>query len=88
MNKKTVAKKPTTRKKTSRLELRQKLARDIASILANPETPCGLHNAITDATTAWTQAYLDATPHDPARILLDLEHYYRAEEKRTKGGAR
>lgn len=86
MNKKTLAKKTTPRNAVQ--EQRARLARAVAEILTNPQTPVGLYNAVGEEAITWTEAYLNATQHDPARILSDLEHYFRAEAKRTKGGAR
>jgi hypothetical protein len=76
----------TPRKQKSRSGLRRELARDIASILANPETPSMLYNAIGDClsefeavdSSVWTEA---------STIERNLDKYARFEEARTKGGA-
>jgi hypothetical protein len=73
----------------SRAELRKQLARDLASILANPECPTGLFNDIADNCTQWQEARDNADETGWKRepfILECFEAYQRQEEKRTKGG--
>jgi hypothetical protein len=77
--------------KKSREEWRKQLAHDLASILANPETPIRLYNDIADNCTEWQEARDNADDEgwrSVPFILECLEAYQPAEEKRTKGGTR
>lgn len=76
--------------KKSREEWRKQLARDLESILFNPECPVELFNDIADNCTAWQEARDNADDAGWRRapfIRECLEAYQRQEEKRTKGGA-
>jgi hypothetical protein len=66
---------------------RAQLARDIASILANPETPATLYNAIGEEVCEWSTDYCNAASKTPAYIKTCLTHYQQKEAERT-GGAR
>ncbi|MDQ3818521.1 MAG: hypothetical protein M3362_12710 [Acidobacteriota bacterium] len=82
-------KKSTTKtNKKSRAELRKQLARDLESILHNPETPATLYNAIGDELSTWSSDFLAAVSETSGYIESCLNFYHEAEEKRTKGGAR
>jgi len=70
--------------KKSRAELRKQLARDLESIITNPETPAILHNAISDCMTDFEQ---ETEWHKADYIERALENYARIQAKR-KGGAR
>jgi gas vesicle protein len=81
-------KKSTIRKSTtSRDELRQQLARDIASILNNPETPTTLYNDVADRVSDMSSDLGDAFWHSPEQIKRDLDAHFKKEAKR-KGGTR
>jgi hypothetical protein len=69
-------------------ELRAQLARDIASILANPETPATLYNAIGEEVCEWSTDYCNAVSETPDYIEAYLTHYQQKEAERTKGGTR
>lgn len=80
---------PRTRaaKQPTRAELRAKLARDIASILSNPETPATFYNSIADEMTAW-QNVRDNDLQNGWRSVGFIENcldaYQRSEEKRRR----
>lgn len=81
-------KKSTTKSKIkSRAELRAKLARDISSILTNPETPVGLYNAVGEEVCDWSSDYCNQNRETLAYIQQCLESHLKAEAER-KGGAR
>jgi hypothetical protein len=76
---------PRTRTATpSRLELRRQLARDLASVMSNPETPSNLYNAIADEVCMFSEK-IDF--HTAEMLERGVNAYYAKEEKR-KGGAR
>lgn len=77
--------KKSTTKKPSREELRKQLAENVAAILANPECPTNLYNAVADAITDWTNATLTLRANSAEFIEQNLVDYIAAEEKR-KGG--
>lgn len=79
-------KKAATRKGSAsktRAQLRKELARDLAAILANPETPLPLYNAIADEVCDLSEK-IDF--HTPEMLERSVDAYYAAEAKR-KGGA-
>ena len=84
MTPKSKPKTAATRKGKSRAELRARLARDIASILANPETPVALYNDITERLGDY-ESEIDY--HTPEMIEHSLAAHEAREAKR-KGGAR
>jgi hypothetical protein len=82
--KKTTTPRKGAANKPNRAELRRKLARDIVSILNNPETPSFLYNNLADCVTTLEQSN-DWITVD--HIEGSLSNYLRGEETR-KGGAR
>jgi hypothetical protein len=77
----------TNRNQKSRAELRKQLARDIASVLTNPETPVELYNAIGEEVCNWSSDYCNAVSETPEYIESCLTYYQKKEAER-KGGAR
>lgn len=71
-------------KQKSREELRAQLARDLACIMANPETPAALYDAIADELTEMSSAIDYDTPEMIERSLTA----YIAKEEKRKGGSR
>jgi hypothetical protein len=71
--------------KTLSHNTRAELARNIAAILANPETPVELYNDISAALSDWSSDYLKGVSRTPAYIESCLEARAREETKRTKG---
>ncbi len=72
--------------KPTREQLREQLAADIASILANPECPTALYNDISDNVCTWSSDYCNAVNETPDYIESCLLAHIANEEKR-KGGA-
>jgi hypothetical protein len=85
---KSKSKQASTRKQPTRAELRQRLAQDLASILANPECPTMLYNEIGGAITEMSSDLTDTFWHSPEMIERSLIAHTSKEEKRQKGGAR
>jgi hypothetical protein len=81
------AKNSKPQSKKSRGELRKQLARDIASILANPECPVDLYNDIAENVVNWSTDYCNLVNETPEYIHNCLEAHLATEEKR-KGGTR
>jgi hypothetical protein len=75
-----MSKKTTTpRAASNRMELRRKLARDLASILANPETPTVLYNDIADSITDMSS---EIDYNSAEMIERSVNAYFAKEEKR------
>lgn len=87
MTTKSKPKSATTRKCKTPAELRAQLARDLASIMANPETPTTLYNDIADALTTMSEDIGDEYWHSPEVITQSLNAHL-AKEERRKGGKR
>jgi hypothetical protein len=83
----TPRKSATNRNQKSRTELRRQLARDITSILKNPECPVDLFNDVAEAVCDWSSDLGDEFYHSPEMIERSLNARLTREEKR-KGGAR
>jgi hypothetical protein len=81
-DKKSIAKKPSKRKTATREENRRRLAADLARVLANPETPEGLYNAIADQHSTWES---EIKWHEAPELLRALNNYARKEAERTGG---
>jgi hypothetical protein len=79
--------KTSTKKQKSRAELRRELARDIAAILRNPETPLDLYNTVRGEVVDWSTDYCNNEAHEPDYIERCLNAFKHNEQKRTKGGA-
>jgi hypothetical protein len=78
---------PSKKRKPTRAGLRKQLARNIAAILANPETPVRLYNEISDCVMEFES--VDHSPLESAdNIERALDTYARFEASRTKGGRR
>ncbi len=84
MQKKSNIPRKSAASKPSRLELRRKLARDLAAVMSNPETPSNLYNAIADEVCMFSEK-IDF--HTAEMLERGVNAYYAKEEKR-KGGAR
>ncbi len=76
--------KNTAKPKPTKAELRTQLARDLADVLANPETPAALYNAIADCLCDF-ETRRDF--HTAAHIETTIATYYASEIER-KGGTR
>jgi hypothetical protein len=76
------AKSTTKQQKKSRGELRKQLARDISSILNNPECPAVLFNDIADSITEMSSDLGDEFYHSPEIIERGLNAHIAKEEKR------
>ncbi len=72
-------------KQPTRAELRKKLARDVAAILSNPETPYKLYNDIADCLTDMFNDLSSTFYHAPDIIERTIEARRREEEKRKAG---
>ncbi len=81
MSKKTTIRRAAS--KPSRIELRRKLARDLAAVMSNPETPATLYNAIGDELCEMSEAI---SFHTFEMIEHSITAHVAREEKR-KGGA-
>jgi hypothetical protein len=77
-------KKDTAKPKPTKANLRAKLARDLAAVLANPATPVTLYNAIADCLCDF-ETRRDF--HTAAHIETTIATYYASEIER-KGGQR
>jgi hypothetical protein len=90
--KKSSTKKTTTRKQTTtktRQQLRAELARNIAAIMANPETPAILYNDLADSITEMSSDLKDDFWHSPEQIERSINAHLATEAKRTgKGGVK
>jgi hypothetical protein len=62
------------------------LARSIAAVLANPETPVALYNAMIDELNTLSSDYLSNIQSTPAYIEGCLEYHERSEAMRREGG--
>lgn len=70
-------------------QLRRELARNLAEIMANPETPAALYNDIGEFVCAMSSEIGNDYWHSPEMLERSLNAYIACEEKRTqKGGAR
>jgi hypothetical protein len=74
----------STKQQKSRAELRTQLARDLASIMANPETPSTLYNEIADCLCDMSS---EIDYNAPEMIERCISAHISREEKR-KGGTR
>ncbi len=73
-------------KQPTRAELRKRLARDLHSILTNPETPTMLYNEIGGAVCEMSSDITDEYWHSPEMLERTIAAHVAKEEKR-KGGA-
>ena len=81
------AKKSTTNQpKKSRAELRKQLARDLSSILSNPECPVLLFNDIAETVCDWSSDLGGTFYHSPDVLERCINAHIAREEKRTRGG--
>ncbi len=80
MSKKSSTPRPSAASK--RAELRRKLARDLAAVMSNPETPATLYNAIGDELCEMSEAI---SFHTFEMIERSITAHIVKEEKR-KGG--
>ncbi len=69
---------------SNRIELRKQLARDLAAVMSNPETPVSLYNAIGDELCEMSS---DISFHTFEMIERSITAHIVKEEKR-KGGTR
>lgn len=82
----TPRKKSASNEQPARAELRKKLARDLAAVLANPECPTMLYDQVAEGITEMSSRLGDAYWHQPEQIERDINAYIASEEKR-QGGA-
>jgi hypothetical protein len=69
---------------SNRIELRKQLIRDLASILANPETPTVIYNDIANSITDMSSEI----DYNTAEMIERSVNAYFAKEEKRKGGAR
>ncbi len=69
---------------SNRIELRKQLARDLARILANPETPVSLYNDIADSITEMSSEI----DYNSAEMIERSITAHIVKEEKRKGGAR
>ncbi len=79
------AQKSAAQGKASKQTNRAELARSIAAVLVNPETPVALYNAMIDELNTLSSDYLSNIQSTPAYIEGCLEYHERKESERTKG---
>ncbi len=72
----------TTPATPSRMELRRKLARDLAAVMSNPETPVLLYNDIGDVLCEMSS---DINYHTPDMIERTIAAHVEREAKRAGG---
>lgn len=74
-----ITKSRRTRKTSEQDAYRMRVAAAVVELLTNPETPARLYSSVSDDTSEWSNAYLNATQYNPTEVKRHLD-YYCAEE--------
>ena len=74
-----------TIKQPARASTKAELATHIAAVLAHPDTPPALYNAIVDELCVWADAYLSAVEETAPYIESCLLYHERGRQEQAEG---